>query len=119
MALTIARYTGAEALERLTRRGTQPEPKLPRSITDRNAEIFGKPMTAHEVVAQVIEDVRADGDAAVRRYTELFDNRALEYIEVSRDEWERALEAIDPELRAAMELAAGRIRAFHERQERQ
>jgi histidinol dehydrogenase len=119
MALTISRYTGAEALERLTRRGTQPEPKLPQSITDRNAEIFGKPMTAHEVVAQVIEDVRAEGDAAVRRYTELFDNRALEHIEVPRVEWERALEAIDPELRAAMELAAGRIHAFHERQERQ
>ena len=119
MALTIARYTGADALEKLTRRGTQPEPKLPQAIMDRNAEIFGRPMTAHEVVAQVIADVRTEGDEAVRRYTSLFDNRQMTDIEVPRAEWERALDAIDPELRGALELAAERIRAFHERQVRQ
>lgn len=119
MALTIARYAGADALEKLTRRGTQPEPKLPQAIIDRNAEIFGRPMTAHDVVAQVIADVQADGDAAVRRYTSLFDNRDLGDIEVPRAEWDRALQAIDPELRSALELAAARVRAFHERQVRQ
>ncbi len=119
MALTIARYEGAAALERLTRRGAQPEPALPQSIIDRNAEIFGRPMTAHEVVAQVLREVREEGDEAVRRYTKLFDNREIEALEVPRADWERALQTIDPELREALELAADRIRRFHERQVRQ
>jgi len=119
MALSITRYTGATALEKLTRRGVQPEPQLPQSIIDRNAEIFGRPVTAHEVVEQVCADVRKDGDVAVRRYTELFDNRSLETIEVPRAEWDRALATIDAGLREALELAAERIRAFHQKQVRQ
>jgi histidinol dehydrogenase len=115
----MTRLSGAEALEKLTRRGVQPVQALPQAIQDRNAEIFGRPMTAHEVVEQVLNDVRTEGDAAVRRYTELFDHRALDEIEVPRQAWDRALEAIDPGLRAALELAADRIRTFHERQVRQ
>lgn len=119
MTLTITRYSGAEALEKLTRRGVQPEPTLPQSINDRNAEIFGRPMSAHEVVEQVCADVQQEGDAAVRRYTELFDNRSIDVIEVPRDKWEQALTSIDAGLRDALELAASRIRAFHEKQVRQ
>jgi histidinol dehydrogenase len=119
MPLNITQVSGAEALQRLTRRGTQPEPNLPDSIREQNAKIFGRPMSAHEVVAQVLDDVRNEGDVAVRRYTELFDNRALDTIEVPKEEWHKALENIDPELRAALELSASRIQAFHEKQVQQ
>lgn len=119
MALTIARYSGAAALEKLTRHGVQPEPALPQSIIDRNAEIFGRPVTAHAVVAQVLREVREEGDEAVRRYTKLFDNREIDALEVASASWKRALEAIDPELREALELSADRIQRFHERQVRQ
>src|SRR5690606_9522179 len=79
----------------------------------------GRPLTAHEVVDQIVLDVQRDGDTAVRRYTELFDRRTLDQFEVPRSAWREALEAIDPDLRRAMEIAADRIRAFHERQVRQ
>lgn len=117
--ISIARLCGDDARQRLTRRGEQPEPQLPDYIQKGNAEIFGRPMTAHEVVDQVVREVQQEGDTAVRRYTELFDRRALDQIEVPRAEWDRALNRIDPVLRAALELAADRVRDFHERQLRQ
>ena len=117
--INITRLSGSGVRERLTRRGEQAEPELPASIQQRNAEIFGRPMTAHEVVDQIVRDVQQDGDAAIRRYTEIFDKRTLDQIEVPRSEWESALESIDPELRSALELAADRVRTFHERQVRQ
>lgn len=115
----ITRLTGGEALERLTRRGAQPEPVLSEHIQRANAEIFGRPMTAHEVVDKIVIDVEQQGDEAVRRYTELFDKRSLDQLEVPRAQWERALASIDPGLRDALELSASRIRNFHERQVRQ
>ena len=110
---------GREAAELLARSGEQAEPVLPQAYQDRYAAIFGRPMTAHEVVEEIIGDVRRSGDEAVRRYTELFDGRAVEELEVPRRAWRAALESIGPELRRALEVAAERIRAFHERQVRQ
>lgn len=117
--LSIKRLTGAEARAQLTRRGEQPEPALPQSIQDRNAEIFGRPMTAHEVVDRIVTDVRKDGDVAIRKYTEIFDKRTLESIEVRRNEWRTALDGLEPSLRDALYVAADRIRTFHLRQVRQ
>ena len=39
-----------------------------------------------EVVTQIIEDVKASGDRAVRAYTEKFDGKLPPYIEVPREE---------------------------------
>lgn len=117
--IKIDRLSGTEVLARLTRRGEQPEPKLPDSIQQRNAEIFGQPMTAHEVVDRVVRDVQSDGDTAVRRYTKIFDKRVLDQIEVPRSEWQAARDRIDADLREALELSASRIQAFHEKQRRQ
>ena len=118
-SITIRRVEGQEAANALTRSGEQPEPVLPQAFQDRYTEIFGRPMTAHEVVEEIVRDVQRSGDDAVRRYTELFDNRVLDQIEVPRDAWREALASIDPALRAALETAAHRIQAFHERQVRQ
>ncbi|HEU0074062.1 MAG TPA: histidinol dehydrogenase [Dehalococcoidia bacterium] len=70
-----------------------------------------------EAVRRIIDDVRAEGDAAVRRHTEAFDG-AIGYdgLEVPQSELQAALRRIAPELRAALEMAAGRIRGYHEKQ---
>lgn len=117
--LSIKRLRGAEVLTHLTRRGEQLEPVLPSSIQERNAEIFGRPMTAHEVVDKIVTDVQSDGDVAIRKYTEIFDKRKLGSIEVPREEWQNALISLEPELRDALHVAAERVRSFHERQVRQ
>jgi len=67
----------------------------------------------HEKVADVIGQVREEGDAAVRSFLKADYKATPESIEVTRDEWDAACEAVDPVDRAAIGKAAMRIRAFH------
>jgi histidinol dehydrogenase len=66
-------------------------------------------------VAAIVADVRRRGDAALIDYTGRFDGHDLESSgwRIDRAECDAALAALDPELRAALELAATRIRAYH------
>ncbi|MGZ4712942.1 MAG: histidinol dehydrogenase [Acidimicrobiia bacterium] len=67
-------------------------------------------------VADILDGVRTRGDAAVRDYTAQFDGAELTTLRVSRSECEDAVAATPPELRAALELAAGRIHDYHKTQ---
>jgi len=69
-----------------------------------------------QVVRQIITHVASRGDAAVREYTQKLDRVALDSLEVGKDEVAAACKQVAPGLRSALELAAGRIRAFHEKQ---
>lgn len=104
---------------RLRRRGEFTQTDLAPAFSARIEEVFGQPLTAREVVDRIVEDVRAEGDAAVARYTLAFDNRVLDRSEVPRAAWDTAWEEIGPELRRALTVAADRVRRFHERQLRQ
>ncbi len=70
------------------------------------------------VVAQIIDDVRTRGDAAVIELTAKFDRLELtpETMTFSADEIAEAVAQVTSEDRAALELAADRIRAYHARQ---
>ncbi|MGA1287813.1 MAG: histidinol dehydrogenase [Rubrivivax sp.] len=70
-------------------------------------------------VAQIIDDVRARGDAAVLEYTARFDRLqagSMAELEIGRDELARALDALTPAQRDALQRAAARVRTYHERQ---
>ena len=71
-----------------------------------------------DAVAAIVADVRARRDAAVAEYTQRFDKRAPVdgTYELSRARWDERAAAVAPAVRAALELAAQRIRAFHEHQ---
>ena len=69
-----------------------------------------------EVVKGIIENVAKNGDKALFEYTERFDRAKLESLEVSEDELNDALIAIDPEFLGVMIEAADNIRAFHKNQ---
>lgn len=70
------------------------------------------------VVAEIIADVRARGDAAVIDLTSKFDRLDLtpETLAFSAEEIDAFCEQVSQEDRTALELAATRIRAYHERQ---
>ncbi|MFX0546888.1 histidinol dehydrogenase [Roseovarius sp. S1116L3] len=71
-----------------------------------------------DTVAAIIADVRGRGDAAVIELTERFDRIALtpETMRLSADEVAKAAGQVDRDVRQALELAADRIRAYHQRQ---
>jgi histidinol dehydrogenase len=71
------------------------------------------------VVAAILADVRAHGDAAVLEYTRRFDRVSagrLAELEIPRADLDRALAGLTDELRGPLTAAADRIRRYHERQ---
>ena len=85
-------------------------------------EIFARNEILADVsgtVAEIIENVRQGGDAALLDYTEKFDRVRPESLEVTAEEIDAALAAVDPELLEVLKEAAANIRAFHEKQLRQ
>lgn len=68
-----------------------------------------------DTVAAILHDVRARGDEAVAEYTRRFDGREPPY-EITRAKWDALAATVDPRVKAALQLAAARIRTFHERQ---
>lgn len=70
------------------------------------------------IVADIIADVRARGDVAVIELTTKFDRMTLtpETLAFSPDEIEAACASVPDDERAALTLAASRIRAYHEKQ---
>lgn len=69
-------------------------------------------------VAAIIKAVRARGDEALAEYTAKFDGHDLDVTgwQVDAETCKAAFDALTPELRSALELAASRIRAYHEAQ---
>jgi len=65
---------------------------------------------------KTIAKVRAGGDAAVRALTAEFDKRQLDALELPAAEWDELAARVVPDVRAALEHAARRVRAFHERE---
>ncbi len=104
-------------------------PDRPRRLDSRSAEfahaftsLVDDPREAavevSEVVASVIADIRARGDAALVDYTSRWDHHEVTAatLEITTDEVDRAAECCAPEAVEALEFAASRIRAYHERQ---
>jgi len=74
------------------------------------------------VVAEIIAAVRARGDAALVEYTNRFDRRAVSRVaelEIDSDAQRAALQTIDAQTRQALEVAAERIRRYHEHQKQE
>ena len=73
-------------------------------------------------VAGILAEVKARGDAAVLDYTNQFDRLAASSVgalEIPRAELQAALESLSPQRRQALQQAADRVRAYHERQKQE
>jgi histidinol dehydrogenase len=81
-------------------------------------EAFGRDLSATQVVDQIIADVRAEGDAALFRYTQLIDGVTLSAanFEVSQAEFDEALATADQAVLQAIDHAVQNVRAFHAEQ---
>ncbi|SFK06740.1 sulfopropanediol 3-dehydrogenase [Sphingomonas sp. NFR04] len=68
------------------------------------------------LVAKVLADVRANGDAAVARYSREFDKADLDQFEVSAADRAAAVDELDPQTRADTEFAIENVRRFAQAQ---
>lgn len=71
------------------------------------------------VVSEIIDNVKENGDSAVKAYTEKFDGKLPQYYEVPRDVINDALTDADPEFVNALLNAIENISDFHNRQKSQ
>lgn len=70
----------------------------------------------HGVVAEILQDVRTNGDKAVRLYSERFDHVSPQSLLVGKDELDEAERLVSSDLKEAMSLAHANIKSFHEAQ---
>ena len=85
------------------------------------SELFARKVSGADVagtVAEIIADVRENGDAALKKYNEKFDRCSCESLLVSDEVFDAAVEAVGPELLRVLERSARNIREYHLRQVR-
>jgi histidinol dehydrogenase len=86
------------------------EPADLRALTDRTTS---SDADVRERTSEIVARVRREGDAALRALAAEFDSVTLDELEVPRAAWTRALDALQPPLRAAMERAKSNIDRVH------
>ncbi|MEC1274964.1 histidinol dehydrogenase [Bacillus subtilis] len=84
-------------------------PSLKRSIDAGTEE-------QRKTVRSIIEDVKANGDQAVRSYTAKFDGIEIDSPLVTKEEFEEAYTSLDSRLLQVIRQAIENIREYHERQ---
>lgn len=69
-----------------------------------------------EKVKVVLEDVKENGDAALRKYTQQFDGVFLDSFAVTAQEFAEAVAALSDDLKQAIQQAVANIETFHQKQ---
>lgn len=86
-----------------------------------NSEIFARVTPEADVaaiVADILADVKENGDTAVKAYCAKFDKAELTSLEVTPEEIQEAISQVEPEFLDILREAAENIRSFHSRQVR-
>jgi len=104
------------ARARIARQRALMEKTLTPENMARAEKIFGAALSPEQAVKKILDDVRARGDDAVGMWNAKLDGGARENFLVNADEIETAYQETPDALRDALQLAARRIRAFHEKQ---
>ncbi len=89
------------------------------NYSEENKEIFKKPVDSQSVadtVSEIIANVKANGDKALKEYSLKFDKTEIEDFRVSDEEIETAYASVEPEFVRILNEAAENIRGFHKHQ---
>jgi histidinol dehydrogenase len=82
----------------------------------------GEDEAIDRAAAGILADVKARGDAAILEYTNKFDRvgaNSVAALEIKQKELQATLDQLSPNRRAALQAAADRVRAYHERQKQE
>lgn len=112
----LKQYDSTTARQTLLKRIPMDDMDVPAVMQERITQMFGEPLTPAGVVDRILRDVRTRGDAALAEWTERLDGRrSMEFL-VPKQALTTALENLPASQRAALELAADRVRRFHQAQ---
>ena len=118
MKIVKASELGEAAINKLLQKPAFDEVELSPKIREANKATFGRDMTAAELVAQIVRDVRFEGDKAVLRYTKLIDkvDCDIKDLLVTEEEFAAAEAQADPQVVESLKKAAENVRRYHEEQ---
>jgi histidinol dehydrogenase len=125
-SLTVGARLGADAADRRSSGSVRAVEGSPELLALLDVRAVAEPVLPHvesatppgiiAAVRDIIDEVRRDGDDALRRMARRFDEAELDDLRVAPGEIDGALEGLDPAVRDALEIAAGRIEDFHRTQ---
>ncbi|MBQ1613735.1 MAG: histidinol dehydrogenase [Selenomonas sp.] len=118
MKIVKASELGEAAINKMLQKPAFDTVELSPKIREANKKTFGRDMSAAELVAQIVHDVRFEGDKAVLRYTKLIDKVecSIEDLLVTEAEFAAAEAQADPQVVESLQKAAANVRRYHEEQ---
>ncbi len=93
--------------------------KILKSYEVSKEEIFARgndELEVSDIVTDIIENVKANGDKALKEYAEKFDKASLSNIEVTEEEIEEAFSLVEPEFIEILKEASENIKEYHKKQ---
>ena len=90
--------------------------EVPEPVRASIRRVFDEELTPEAAVARILADVRRRSDEALRDWTARVDGPTIDNFEVPAEALEAAYNSLPLDLANALDLAAERIRAFHDRQ---
>lgn len=85
-------------------------------IKDAEKNLSAEKATVEQTVREIIDNVKINGDKALKEYSEKFDNLSLENFAVTKERIKAAYDEVDPETIEDLKFAAARIKDFAEHQ---
>ena len=118
MKIVNVKEAGIQAVEKMLTKAAFDQVELNPRIREINKQLFGRDMTAAEIVVMIVNDVRKDGDKAVIKYTKLIDRTEFtpDEILVTEAEYEAAYKEADMAVVESLKKAAANVRQYHQEQ---
>lgn len=118
MRIVRVKDTGVEAVKKMLVKPAFDEVELNPRIREANKKLFGEDLSPVEIVNRIVNEVRHEGDAAVIKYTKLFDGTELtpDNMLVSEAEFEAAYAEADMQVVESLRKAAENVRRYHQEQ---
>ena len=118
MQIVNVKDTGLAQVEKMLVKPAFDQVELNPKIREANKKLFGKDMTAAEIVEMIVNEVRCEGDRAVIKYTKLIDRTEFTPAEflVTEAEYEMAYKEADKEIVESLKKAAANVRQYHQEQ---
>ena len=118
MQIVNVKDTGLAQVEKMLVKPAFDQVELNPKIREANKKLFGKDMTAAEIVEMIVNEVRCEGDRAVIKYTKLIDRTEFTPAEflVTEAEYETAYKEADKEIVESLKKAAANVRQYHQEQ---
>ena len=115
MNIVKVKEVGLQAAEKMLIKPAFDQVELNPRIREANKKLFGADLSAAQIVDKIVNEVRADGDAAVIKYTKLIDKTEFtpEEFLVTETEYEAAYAEADEEIVASLKKAAANVRQYH------